>query len=68
VLPDFTLRWQGEDWYWEHVGMLDDPGYRARWEWKKAWYERHHPGRLLTTFESGQLSHEADAIIRKHFS
>lgn len=68
VLPDFTIRWQGEDWYWEHVGMLHDPGYRARWEWKQAWYEQHHPGRLVTTFESGQLSHDADAIIRKHSS
>lgn len=20
-LPDFSIRWQGEDWYWEHLGL-----------------------------------------------
>lgn len=24
--------------YWEHLGLLDDPGYRARWERKRAEY------------------------------
>ena len=24
--------------YWEHLGMLDDQGYRARWEVKRAEY------------------------------
>lgn len=24
---------------WEHLGMLDDPDYRARWETKRGWYE-----------------------------
>ena len=24
--------------YWEHLGMLDNPGYRARWEQKRAEY------------------------------
>lgn len=22
-LPDFTIRWKGEIYYWEHLGMLD---------------------------------------------
>jgi hypothetical protein len=68
VLPDFTIRWRGEDWYWEHVGMLGDADYRTRWEWKRTWYERHYPGQLLTTFESPQLSHDADALVQAHFS
>ncbi len=24
--------------YWEHLGMLTDPGYRARWECKREEY------------------------------
>lgn len=67
-LPDFTIRWRGEEWYWEHVGMLDRAGYRARWERKKAWYDRHFQGRLVTTEESPGLSHDADEIIRKRFN
>lgn len=67
-LPDFTIRWHGEDWYWEHLGMLDKADYRARWERKEAWYERHFPGRLLTTVESPDLSHAADTLVRERFS
>jgi hypothetical protein len=33
---DRTL--SGVTYYWEHLGLLDDPGYRARWERKRAEY------------------------------
>ena len=38
--PDFTIadHARGVTFYWEHLGMLDDPGYRARWEGKRAEY------------------------------
>jgi len=38
--PDFTIadHARGVTYYWEHLGMLDDPGYRARWERKRAEY------------------------------
>lgn len=62
-LPDFTIKAQGSDWYWEHVGKLDDEVYRNKWETKKQWYDRHFPGQLLTTFESLDLSLEASKII-----
>jgi hypothetical protein len=39
-LPDFTFSDSaGEPVIWEHLGMLDDPGYRSSWERKLAWYE-----------------------------
>jgi hypothetical protein len=39
LLPDFTIRRPGHPpVFWEHLGMLDRPGYRADWEAKKAWY------------------------------
>jgi len=38
--PDFTISDQasGVTYYWEHLGLLDDPSYRARWERKRAEY------------------------------
>ena len=38
--PDFTIEDHalGVTFYWEHLGMLDDRGYRARWEAKRAEY------------------------------
>ena len=38
--PDFTIadHARGVTFYWEHLGMLDNPGYRARWEAKRAEY------------------------------
>jgi hypothetical protein len=38
--PDFTItdHARGVTFYWEHLGLLDDPGYRARWEKKRAEY------------------------------
>lgn len=62
-LPDFTITARGEQWYWEHLGRLDDEKYRNHWETKQAWYNQFFPGRLLVTTESGQLSHDAQALI-----
>jgi exodeoxyribonuclease V alpha subunit len=67
-LPDFTITWAGEAWYWEHLGRLDNEEYRNHWEAKKAWYDLFFPGRLLTTEESGDLSKEANELIELHFS
>ncbi|KYG09089.1 hypothetical protein BE21_20050 [Sorangium cellulosum] len=40
--PDFTIPDEASDvtYYWEHLGMLYDPAYRARWEAKLAWYRK----------------------------
>lgn len=38
-LPDFTIHApDGRTIYWEHLGLLRDPGYGEGWELKKAWY------------------------------
>lgn len=40
VRPDFTIRTgAGTTVIWEHLGMLDNPKYRRKWEIKRAWYE-----------------------------
>lgn len=65
-LPDFTVKFRGETYYWEHVGRLDLPDYKAHWENKKKWYEKHFPGKLLTTFEGKDLSTVAMEIMQSH--
>ena len=52
-LPDFTITWRGEQWYWEHLGLLHDERYHNHWETKRAWYEKHgFADRLITTSET----------------
>jgi len=67
-IPDFTITWNGEQWYWEHLGLLDREDYRNHWQIKKEWYKKHFPGRLITTTESTILSKDAKDIIDKYFS
>jgi exodeoxyribonuclease V alpha subunit len=62
-LPDFTVTWAGETWYWEHLGRLDLETYSAKWAEKQAWYERWFPGRLVTTQEGKTLSPDAEAVL-----
>lgn len=62
-LPDFTVKFKGEDFYWEHLGMLHDPYYKKHWDDKKIWYDKNFPGKLLTTIESNNLTKDAEAII-----
>jgi hypothetical protein len=66
-LPDFTIIWNGEEWYWEHLGRMEDENYRNRWDTKEIWYKKYFPDRLVTTIESGNLSKDAQSIIENHF-
>ena len=38
-LPDFTVSYEGDTFYWEHLGMLSVPSYREAWDRKRQWYE-----------------------------
>lgn len=64
-LPDFTIKWRGKTYYWEHLGMLDNPKYKRHWDDKQKWYDNHFKGQLITTIESQTLSLESRAIIEK---
>ena len=52
-LPDFTVLYEGETWYWEHLGMLSIPSYAETWERKRAWYEDNGYVDGLLTSEDG---------------
>lgn len=67
-LPDFTVTWEGEDWYWEHLGLLNKPEYLKDWNKKEEWYNKNFPGKLVTTKESVNISEDAKNIIDKYFS
>ncbi|MFG2064503.1 ATP-dependent RecD-like DNA helicase [Micromonospora sp. NPDC048871] len=50
VRPDFTIDTDlGETVYWEHLGMLTDPRYAAKWAKKEDWYARNG----VLPYESG---------------
>ncbi len=71
-LPDFTIMRNGEPVYWEHLGLLDDPAYKRRWEAKKAAYARNgiseEKGNLVITsdvrgsIDCGAQSDIAEAV------
>lgn len=64
-LPDFTVQYQGDTWYWEHLGMLAQDKYKKHWEEKERWYQKNFPGQLVTTEEGSDLSKAAAAVIDK---
>lgn len=66
-LPDFTINWRGEEYYWEHVGRLDLPEYENHWNTKQAWYEKHFPGKLITTFEGPNQTEDIRKILSDKF-
>ncbi len=65
-LPDFTVMFRGEEYYWEHVGRINDESYMAHWAKKEAWYKKNFPGKLLVTLEGDDLTIEAAKIIATH--
>ena len=52
-LPDFTVSYEGDTFYWEHLGMLSVPSYKEAWERKRQWYEDNGYLDLVITSEDG---------------
>ena len=65
-LPDFTVIFKGEEYYWEHLGMLDRKDYAAHWEKKEKWYNKNFPGKLIVTREGNDLTLQAKDLIQKY--
>ena len=68
-LPDFTVHFAGDTFYWEHLGMLDVPSYRESWERKRTWYDANgYSAQLITSEESpegGIRTPEIENIARR---
>lgn len=67
-LPDFTIKWRGKEYFWEHVGRLDIDEYKDHWNKKKDWYEKWFPGQLITTYEKPTLSKDIYQHIKDYFA
>ncbi len=64
-LPDFTASFEGDIYYWEHLGMLNVPSYREAWERKRKWYEANgYADRLITSEDGTDGSIDASEIER----
>jgi exodeoxyribonuclease V alpha subunit len=62
-LPDFTASFEGDVYYWEHLGMLTVPSYREAWERKQKWYEENgFADRLITSRDGPDGSIDAAEI------
>ena len=67
-LPDFTITFQGNYYYWEHWGLLDKERYAEHIAEKKKWYEKHFPERLLESFENNNISTQIKTICQDNFN
>lgn len=64
-LPDFTVSYEGDTFYWEHLGMLSIPSYREGWNRKRQWYEDNgYIGRVITSEDGLDGSIDAAEIER----
>ncbi len=62
-LPDFTVMYEGDTWYWEHLGMLSTPSYAEAWSRKQGWYERNgYLDRVITSEDGPDGSIDATVI------
>jgi hypothetical protein len=68
---DFLIQANGEIWYWEHCGRMDDEHYRRRWQRKKELYAANgfsingidNPqGRLIVTEDGSGQGLDSQAI------
>ena len=64
-LPDFTVSFEGDTFYWEHLGMLSVPSYKEAWNRKRQWYEFNgFFERVITSEDGSDGSIDAVAIER----
>ena len=62
--PDFTIRLGGEEYYLEHLGMLDIQEYSEQWGRRRRIYEQNGLGdRLVTTDELNGIRREKVAEV-----
>ena len=69
-LPDFTVSYEGDVFYWEHLGMLSVLTHREAWEQKREWYKANGlTDRLIVSAHgpSGNIdAGEIERIAREH--
>ena len=46
IEPDFTINLNGNEFYWEHLGLIGTEKYDRRWLEKREIYEKYFPKKL----------------------
>ena len=69
LIPDFKLSIDGENYYWEHLGNMQNVKYRERWFRKFETYRKqiNVADRLITTSEDQKVT-DTERAIRKIIS
>jgi len=67
-LPDFTIIYQGNEYYWEHWGLLDKVKYKTETDKKLKWYSKHFPDQLIESIEGNDISTQIKDIFYKYFN
>ena len=63
--PDFTLFINGEQYYWEHWGMVDDYSYRQYIAKKIRWYRKHgYYDYLIQTWGGGDRNLRGQVLAK----
>ena len=62
-LPDFTVSFEGDVYYWEHLGMLAIPSYQEQWQRKRDWYRANgYLPQLITSEDSSDGAIDVESI------
>jgi hypothetical protein len=64
-LPDFTICYKGQTYYWEHLGMLNVEYYRKEWEQKEKWYKHNKLLKQVVTSQDAPDGSIDSASIQK---
>ena len=68
MLPDFEIKYKGDTYYWEHVGMMDDAEYVREWIMKEKIYHANFGGRVLTTDDKSDIGAQIINLLRENFN
>lgn len=63
ILPDFTIFYNNNIIYWEHLGLIGVESYDKDWLEKKEVYENYLSNKLIKTYESALLTDDIDTNI-----
>jgi ABC-type phosphate/phosphonate transport system ATPase subunit len=65
-LPDFTIQYCGQTFYWEHLGLLSQPEYQQSWQEKERWYHDNGIDVITSQDDNGGIdSQKIEAMIRQ---
>lgn len=68
-IPDFTITYDGEEFYWEHLTLPKDLEHKKKWESKLRWYKENKiTAQLIVSEEepdSGINSQEIERLAKE---